>query len=168
MVFIGDLLLLLALFMSAFMALSWGELGSYPIHGDKSGLAGLGAVFLFMVGRWVTLALALAVATLRGGFPELAGGRGTALAIVLGMHTALGIVSYRGLEWINAAIQRSDGGPQRAAWVFAFLVPLPAIAAAIWGLNRGWIPRHRVLAVLLVGLIVWSHVAAWRQGYRRG
>lgn len=168
MVVIGDLILLLAIFLSANMALAWGELGSFPVHGDKSGLAGLGAAFFLMVGRWGALALALAIAALRGGFAGLPGGRLWHLGAALGLHAALGIASYQGLEWISGAIQRSDPGPQRAAWAFAFLLPLPALAAATWGLNRGWMPRHRLIAVALVALVVWAHVAAWRQGYRRG
>jgi len=44
-VIIGDLMLLLALFLSANMALAWGELGSFPVQGDKSALAGLGGAF---------------------------------------------------------------------------------------------------------------------------
>lgn len=50
--------------------------------------------------------------------------------------------------------------------MFAFLVPLPALAAAAWGLNRGWMPRHRIVALILVALAVWGHVAGWRAGYR--
>src|SRR5512134_143580 len=168
MVVLVDLVLLLAIFLSANMALAWGELGSFPVHGDKSSLAGLGGAFFLMVARWVMLAVALTLAVLRGGLAGLPGGRSAQLAATLGLHAALGVVSYRGLEWISDAIQRSDGGPQRLAWVFAFLVPLPALAAAAWGLNRGWMPRHRVIALALVALVVWAHVAAWRQGYRRG
>jgi hypothetical protein len=166
MALFGNALLLVALFMSANMALAWGELGSFDIHGDKSRLAGLGAAFIFMVGRWLVVALVLTIATLSGGFPEVPGGRGMQLAIVLGVHTALGAVSYKGLEWLNAAIQQSDAAPLRFAWIFAFLIPLPALAAAVWGLNRGWMPRHRIAALVLVALAVWGHVAAWRQGYR--
>ncbi len=164
---VGDLALVLAIFFSTTMALTWGELASFDIHGDKSGLAGLLGALAFMAARWSGLALALAIAVVRGGLPWLPGGRGAQLAVVLGAHTLLGVASYRGLEWINAGIQRSDAGPQRLAWVFAFLLPLPAIAAAAWGLNRGWIPRHRVIALVLVGLVVWAHVAAWRAGFRR-
>lgn len=168
MIVLGDLALLFALFFSANLALAWGELGSYDVHGDKSGLAGLLGAFFFMVARWLGLAVALAFAVLRGGLPWLpGGGRGAQLALVLGGHLALGVLSYRALEWVSGAIQRSEAGPQRLAWVFAFLLPLPAIALATWGLNREWIPRHRILALLLVSLAVWAHVAAWRQGYRR-
>jgi hypothetical protein len=165
-VILGDLALLVAVFFSAAMTLAWAELASFPLQGDKSGLAGLLGALAFMAARWSGLAVALALAVLRGGLPALPGGRGLQLAIALGAHLALGVVSYQGLEWINAAIQRDDGGPQRLAWVFAFLLPLPAMLAAAWGLNRDWMPRHRIVTLVLAGLVVWAHVAAWRQGYR--
>lgn len=166
MVIIGDLLIVAAMFLSANLALAWAELASFDIHGDKSALAGLGGAFFLMVMRWVFVAAVLVIAALRGGFEQLPGGRGTQLAIVLGVHALLGVVSYRGLEWMTAAIQRSDAAPLRHAWVFAFIVPLPALAAAVWGLNRRWMPRHRILALAFVALAVGGHVAGWRAGYR--
>jgi hypothetical protein len=45
---LGDLALVLALFFSASMALAWGELGSFDVYGDKSGLAGLLGALAFM------------------------------------------------------------------------------------------------------------------------
>lgn len=167
MIVLGNLILFFAVFVSANLALAWAELASFDVHGDKSSLAGLGGAFIFMVMRWLLVAAALVIAALRGGFDELPGGRGTHLAVVLAGHAALGIVSYRGIEWMTAAIQQSHATPLHWAWVFAFLVPLPALAAALSGLNRGWIPRHRIVALALVGLAVWGHVAGWRSGYRQ-
>ena len=68
---LGNLALLFAIFFSASMALAWGELGSYDVHGDKSGLAGLLGALAFMAARWSGLAVALAIAVLRGGLPWL-------------------------------------------------------------------------------------------------
>ena len=164
---LGNVALVFAIFFSANMALAWGELGSFDIHGDKSGLAGLLGALFFMAARWSGLAVALSIAVVRGGLPWLPGGRGAQLSLVLGAHALLGVASYQALEWISGAIQRSDSGPQRLAWVFAFLLPLPAIMAAACGLNRGWVPRHRVIALVLAALAVWAHVAAWRAGFRR-
>jgi hypothetical protein len=166
MVILGNLILLFAMFVSANLALAWAELATFDVHGDKSSLAGLGAAFILMVMRWLLVAGVLVIAALRGGFTELPRGRGAQLAIVLGGHAALGIVSYRGIEWMTAAIQQGNAGPLRWAWVFAFLVPFPALAAALWGLNRGWMPRHRLLALGLMALAVWGHAAGWRAGYR--
>ena len=166
MVILGNLILLIAMFISANLALAWAELATFDVHGAKSSLAGLGAAFILMVMRWLLVAAVLVIAALRGGFTELPGGRSTQLAIMLGGHAGLGIVSYRGIEWMTAAIQQSNGGPLRWAWVFAFLVPLPALAASLWGLNRGWMPRHRLLALGLMALAVWGHAAGWRAGCR--
>lgn len=160
-------LLLMAAFLSANLALAWGELGSYDIHGDKSGLAGLGAVPMLMAARWVFLAIGLAVALHRGLFRDLPLGRGLGAGLTFALHLGLGIVSYRGLEWVVGAIQASNPSPLRLAWVFGLLLPLPAFAAAFWGVNRGWIGRHPWLAAIVVGLFGWGQIAAWRQGYIR-
>src|SRR5512134_2589004 len=104
MLILGDLALVFAIFFSANMALAWGELGSFPVQGDKSALAGLLGALFFMGARWIGLAVALALAVVRGGLAELPGGRGARLGLVLGLHFALGIVSYRGLEWISGAL----------------------------------------------------------------
>lgn len=167
MIIFLDICVFFAAFLSAHIALGWGELGSYDIQGDKSGLAGLMGMFLFMVMRWGILVLALVVAVARGGYPELPGGRWMQTAIVLGVHTCLGIISYRGSEWITAAIQSSTPGPLRFAWVFAFLIPIPVFLVALWGMHRSWIPKHLMVSAIVVVLLVWGHVAGWRTGFRR-
>ena len=167
MIILLDLALLFALFFSANIALGWGELGSYDVHGDKSGLAGMMGMFMFMIFRWSVLAVALLVAVGRGGFPELPGGRWVQSAIVLGVHAALGVISYQGMEWITRAIQNSNAAPLRFAWLFAFLIPIPVFLAAFWGLHRNWIPKHWMGSAIAVALLVWGHVWGWRQGFRR-
>ena len=167
MIVLLDLVLLFAAFLSANIALAWGELGSYNVHGDKSGLAGMMGMLMFMIMRWGVLAVALLVAVARGGFPELPGGRGVQSAIVLTVHAVLGIISYRGSEWITAAIQNSNAGPLRFAWMFAFLIPLPVFLVTLWGLHRNWIPKHWVISAVAVALLVWGHVAGWKAGFRR-
>jgi hypothetical protein len=162
-----DIALLFTAFISANIALAWGELGSYNLQGDKSGLAGMMGMFMFMIMRWGMLALALVVAVARGGYPELPGNRWVQTAIVLGFHTVLGIISYRGMEWITAAIQTSTAGPQRFAWMFAFLIPIPVFLVTLWGLHRNWIPKHLVVSTIVVVLLVWGHVAGWSKGFRR-
>ena len=64
MIILLDLALLFAAFLSANIALGWGELGSFNVHGDKSGLAGMMGMFMFMIMRWGVLAVALLVAAL--------------------------------------------------------------------------------------------------------
>jgi hypothetical protein len=75
----------------------------------------------------------------------------------------LGIISYRGSEWITAAIQNSNAGPLRFAWMFAFLIPLPVFLVTLWGLHRNWIPKHWVISVLAVALLCG---AMWQAGKR--
>lgn len=161
---LANLTLLIALFLSANIALMWGELASYDVHGDKSGLAGLGAGFFLMVMRWGALALALLIAAARGGFEDLPGSRSVQAVALLLAHALLGVVSYRGLEWMTAAIQRSDAGPLRWAWAFALLLPLPAFLAAFWGVNRAWIGRHPLLGLSIAAGLLAAHYAGWREG----
>ena len=167
MIVLLDLALLFAAFISANIALAWGELGSYNVHGDKSGLAGMMGMLMFMIMRWGLLAVALLVAVARGGFPELPGNRAVQSTIVIAVHAALGIISYRGSEWITAAIQNSNAGPLRFAWMFAFLIPIPVFLLTLWGLHRTWIPKHWVLSAIGVVLLVWGHYAGWKAGFRR-
>lgn len=162
-----DIGLLIAAFLSAYAALGWGEMGSYPLHGDKSALGGLVAVMLFMAMRWSLLAVALAVAVTRGGLPMVPGTRWTQLALVLGLHLLVGLASLGGFNWISGALQHDLLAPRKLAWIFAFVVPLPAFGAAFWGLHRHWISRHPILVALIVGVFGWAHAAAWRQGYVR-
>ena len=83
------------------------------------------------------------------------------------VHTALGIVSYQGMEWITRAIQGSNAGPLRYAWIFAFLIPIPMFLVTLWGLHRHWIPKHWVVSAVAVILLVWGHIGGWRAGFRR-
>jgi hypothetical protein len=162
-----DLALLLALFVSFNISLAWGELGSYPLGGDKSGVAGLGGIALFMMMRWPIVAAALAVAAERGGFAGLPGGKGGQAAIVLGLHLALGILTYQAFEWIVGAIQRDAPGPLGFAWVFGLVLPIGTFGAALFGLHRASIPRHPwITAVVLIALVA-GHWFGWRAGYRR-
>jgi len=119
-----------------------------------------------MIMRWVVLGVALLVAVARNGFPELPGGRGVQSAIVIGAHALLGFISYRGSEWLTTAIQNSNAGPLRFAWMFAFLIPIPVFLVTLWGLHRNWIPRHWIISAIAVVLLLWGHLAGWRAGFR--
>jgi len=162
---LADLALLLAAFASANIALGWGEMGSFPLHGDKSGLGGLVAVLIFMLLRWVPLLFALAVAVSRGGFQGLLPDRrGTQYIIVVGLHLLVGAISYAGFSWVSTSLQQDDPDPRRLAWCFGLLLPLPAFLAGFWGLHRGWILRQPLLALTLLGLFGWAQVAGYRAG----
>ncbi|MGE0556448.1 MAG: hypothetical protein AB7R55_23730 [Gemmatimonadales bacterium] len=166
MTVLADLALAVALLVSANLALAWAELASYPLDGDKSALAGLGAVIFLMPIRWLGLALALGLGAWRGGFAELPGSRGLQTAIVLLAHLALGIASYRGLEAVNAAIQRGAAWPVAMAWALGIALPVASLALAIWGLHRVSIGRHPWIALALFVILLGSHLAAWRSGVR--
>lgn len=167
MVFLIDFLLVMAAFVSANIALMWGELGSHPLHGDKSGLAGLGGAFLFMVMRWPILAMALAWGSFRGGYEGLPGSRGNqAIAAVL-IHLAIGVLTYKAFEWVVSAIQHDNPGPLKVAWVFGLVFPVVTFAVAFFAIHRDWIPKHPIITAVLLIALVWSHWAGWRAGYRR-
>lgn len=167
MVLLLDFLLVMALFISANMALAWGELGSYPMGGDKSGLAGLGGVFLFMLIRWPILALALVAGAYRGGYAGLPGSKGTQALVALGIHLLLGILAYRAFDWVVTAIQQDNPGPLKIAPLFGLVLPLLTFGVALFAVHRDWIPRHPVITAAVVVVLVWSHWAGWKQGYRR-
>ena len=160
----AGILLALAMLLSAQLALAWAELGSFPVLGDKSSLAGCGGVILVMPMRWTLLAIVLAIGTARGAFSALPGGRGGQLAIVLAIHLALGVGAYLVFEWVTAGIQRGDSGAQAVAVVFGVVLPALVWLIASWGVARGWIARHPLLAGGVLTAAVLCHLAAWRQG----
>ncbi len=166
MTFVANLLLLFAALLGAQLALAWGELGSYPLHGDKSGMAGFGAIIILMPMRWLAVAAALAIGVGRGGLP-LPIGRGAQVMLVLALHLALGVAAYQVFEWITAAIQRDLGGPQKVAIGFGVVVPVAVWLTAFWAANREWLGRRPVVAALVVVAVLAGHIAGWRSGYVR-
>jgi len=162
-----DILLLFATVFSVYLTVAWGEMAGFPVGGDRSRLSGLGGVPIFMMMRWTLLAFVLAGAANRGGFPSLPGGKGVQMALVVGVHMVLGYVSFETFDWVVRGIQSGDAGPQRYAWLFGLVLPLAVLLTAFWGINRGWLPRHPWIGAILVAGLLWSQLAAWRQGYRR-
>ncbi len=165
-VVVGNLSLLFGVLMSANMALTWGELASFDLAGDKSALAGLGGALVFMAFRWLALAVVLGIAVWRGGFGRLPGSRGVQLVGVEVAHGALGVGSYQAFESVVGAIQRSDPGPLTFGWMFGVAIPLVVFGVGFFGLNAGWVRRRPLVAAALVALIVSGHLAGWREGYR--
>ncbi len=157
---IANLLLGLAALLSAQLAVAWGELGSYPLHGDKSGMAGFGAVILLMPMRWLAIAVALAIGVGRAGLP-VAMSRRAQVGLVLALHLALGVVAYRVFEWITDAIQREVGGPQKLAIAFGVVLPVAVWLTGFWAVNREWLGRRPVVAGGIVMLVVAGHLAAF-------
>ena len=163
-----NLLLAFAALLSAQLAVAWGEIGSYPLVGDKSGMAGFGAIVILMPVRWLLLAVGLWVGVSRGAFPFLPGGKGLQSALVLGLHFGLGVVAYQVFEWITEGIHGGNSGPQRVAVIFGLILPVALLLVAGYGVNRGWLGRRPLVATGLAVLIVASQMAGWRQGYLRG
>ena len=166
MTIVADLLLVVAAFLSAQLAVAWGELGSYPLHGDKSGMAGFGAIIILMPMRWLAVATALVIGVGRNGL-SLAMGRRAQVVLVLVLHLALGVVAYRVFEWITGAIQRDLGGPQKLAIGFGVVAPVAVWLTAFFAVNRAWLGRRPVVAGVIVLVVITSHLAAWRSGYAR-
>lgn len=162
-----NIVLLLAALLSAQLAVAWGELGSYPLQGDKSGMAGFGAVILLMPMRWLFLAAALAASFLRGAFSEIPGSQGLKFGVIIAVHLILGVVAYQVFEWICQSVRNGQAAPQRLAVVFGLFLPTAIWLIAFVAVNRAWITRHWLIAGLLAGLTIWAQVAAWRQGYVR-
>lgn len=159
--------LFLAVLLSAQLAVAWGELGSYPIQGDKSGMAGFGAIVFIMPIRWVLVTAVLVASVRRGLFASLPGGQWVKISILIGVHLVLGIVAYQVFEWITRELRLSNPGPQRLAILFGLLLPTPILLLAFFGVNRSWISRHWLIASIVAALVVWSQIATWRQGYVR-
>lgn len=158
MVVLGTVALVFALLVSFYLALAWGEVAGIPAGGDKTALGGLFVVPLFMGMRWVALAVALATATATGAFQPLAAGRGTQYALVLGAHLGLGLASVAAFNWIADGLTHDVMGPQRWSWLFGVWLPLPAFAAAGWGLHAGALGRRPILAWSLAGALLLLHL----------
>ena len=159
--------LLLAVLLSAQLAVAWGELGSHPLTGDKSGMDGFAMVIILMPLRWLLIAAGLVVGIVRGSYGELPGSPWLRLAVVLGLHLLLGIAAYQVFEWICRAVRDGHPGPQRVAIVFGLILPSILWLVAFVGVNRPWLVRHWLIGSVVAGLALWAQVAAWRQGYVR-
>ncbi|MGE0442217.1 MAG: hypothetical protein AB7L66_09165 [Gemmatimonadales bacterium] len=166
MAIIADLLLCFAVLVSANVTLAWAEMATFDLAGDKSSLAGTGAVPILMLMRWLLLAVALLIGIGRGGFGFLPGGRWAQTGIVLGVHVLLGVVSLKGFTWIVDGIQANNPGPQQFAIAFAFVLPLVTFFGALWAIHREWAARHWLISLGALALLVAGHVGGWRSGLR--
>lgn len=165
--FVGNVLLVLGLVLSLYVAFCWGEMAGIAPGRDKSGLGGLFAVLFLMTARWATLALALWIAVLRGGFADwIDGSRWVVFAWVLGAHLLLGAGSYQAFNWVSDGLMHDQTLPQRFAWLFGIVLPLPALLAGGWALNRAWVSRSPRLAVALMLGVIIVHALGFRAQLR--
>ena len=162
LVILGTLALLFGALVSLYTAHGWGERAGIQPGGDKSGLGGLAFLLFFQALRWVALAVALAAAVGAGGFAALTPARGHQFLLVLGLHALLGLASYAAFNWIANGVTRDQMGPQRFAWFFAVVLPLPAFLAAAWGLWQGWLLRHPRLGLALALAVLLLHLLPFR------
>lgn len=161
-----NLVLAVAIFMSIYLAAGWGEMAGIPAGGDKSGLGGLFAMLILMGIRWTAVAVLLGAAVWSGAFGFLAEGRWTQLGIILGVHAALGLLSYFGFNAVAEGLSADNLGPQRWSPWFGIVLPLPALLAAGWGANRELLARYPRTGILLAVAITFGHLMIYRQRYQ--
>lgn len=155
-------LFLALLGVSLLTAWFWGEMAGIPKGGDKSGLGGLMAVMLFMALRWVGVAVVLWLAVARGGLTFVPGGYWRQVALVLGIHLALGIVSMVGFSAVSEGLTHDKMDPQRWSWFFGIVLPIPALVIAWLGINPGIRARSPMLTLGMLLAIVALHAGCFR------
>jgi hypothetical protein len=141
-------------FASVFLATCWGELCGIRPGGDKSGLGGFMATYLFMMMRWPAILLGFWLGANRGGLDGLPIDADQVFWIGLGLHAALGALSLWAFGKLLTFVQNDRFAPAWCGWLCGVALPLPVATAAIVAANRGWlgdglVPAAIVLAVLL-------------------
>lgn len=159
--------LLIGLFFSIYVATAWGEMAGHLPGGDKSGLGGFAMVFILMGIRWLALAAVLAAGVMRGGFEALIdGGRGRQSLVVLGAHVLLGIGSAWLFNTLANGLTADRAAPRAATVLGAVVLPLPALLAGAYAIQRDWVTRHGRLATLLAVAIIALHAFLYRDRLR--
>lgn len=156
-------LFLAVLGISVMNAWFWGEMAGIPKGGDKSGLGGLMGVMIFLICRFLGVALVLGIAAWRGGFDGLPGSSTWArLGLVLLVHAAIGGLSLWGFNWVSNGLTYDNMGPQAWSWFFGIVIPLPMLLLAAWGINRTFVDRSPKVAIVLALAFILFHVMAFR------
>jgi hypothetical protein len=156
-------LVLAVLGISLMNAWYWGEMAGIPKGGDKSGLGGLMGVMIFLICRWIGVALVLGIAAWRGGFDELPGSTTWArLGLVLLLHAVIGGLSFWGFNWVSNGLTYDNMGPQAWSWFFGIVIPIPMLLLAWWGINPGYSARSPKMAIALAVIVVLLHAWAFR------
>ena len=159
--------LLVGLFFSIYVATAWGEMAGHFPGGDKSGLGGFAMVFILMGVRWLALAAVLAAGVMRGGFETLVdGGRGRQFLVVFGAHLLVGILSAWLFNTLANGLTADRAAPRTLTFLGAVALPLPALLAGAYAIQRDWVTRHGRLAAVLAVAIVALHVYLYRDRLR--
>lgn len=150
-----DLLLALTFLISLQIAAGWGELCGIRPGRDKSGLGGFAMLFLLFGFRWLALAACLLYAPPLGE-----------VVWTLVVHAALGLASAQIFSRGVARVQK-DGTVTNAVGLFgSSLLPAPAWAFAVHGVNIGWLGTSN-FALMSVGVAAaLLHVALHEQRRR--
>jgi hypothetical protein len=167
---VANALFLATLGISIMNAWFWGEMAGIPKGGDKSGLGGLMAVMMFLALRWIAVAILLGIAAWRGGLDLLPGSSAwMKLGLALGIHAAIGALSYWGFSWVSNGLTHDNMAPQQWSWFFGIVIPLPMLLLAGWGINPGFAVRSPRTALVLAVMVVVFHIWPFRnnlQGMR--
>lgn len=160
-------ILAVGLFLSIYVATAWGEMAGHLPGGDKSGLGGFAMVFILMALRWLALALVLSAGVMRGGFDDwVAGGRGRQFLVVLGLHLAVGVLSAWVFNTLADGLTADRAAPRLVTALCAILLPLPALLAGGYAIQRDWLTRHSRVAAVLAVAIVALHAYLYRDRLR--
>ena len=150
-----DLLLALTLLISVQIAAGWGELCGIEPGRDKSGLGGFTMLFVLFGFRWLALAICLLCV-------PPAGERLWTLAA----HGALGGASARLFTRGVDRVQRDGRVSNAIGLVGSTLIPVPAWAFAVHGVNTDWLGGSTVALVATGAVIALLHAAMHEQRRR--
>lgn len=149
-----DLLLAVTLLVSLQIAAGWGELCGIRPGGDKSGLGGFAMLFLLFGCRWLVLAACLVYAPPCGE-----------RAWTIAAHAILGVVSARLFSRGVDRVQRDGTVANTVGLVCSTLIPAPAWALAVHGVNASWLAGPYVLPACAVAVAL-PHAALHEQRRR--
>lgn len=137
-----DLLLAFTLLLSVQIAAGWGELCGIRPGRDKSGLGGFAMLFVLFAIRWAALAICLLCV-------PPAGERLWTLVA----HGALGMASYRLFSRGVDRVQHDGTVGNGIGLLGSTLIPAPAWAFAVHGVNAEWLGGS-TLAVVGPGVVI--------------
>jgi hypothetical protein len=146
-----DLLLAFTLLFSVQIAAGWGELCGIRPGGDKSGLGGFMAIYMFCLFRWLVLAACLAGLS-----------AGDERWLLLGAHTALGIVSIKLFERGVQRVQNDRMVSDLVGLLGSTLLPLPACTLVVQRANASWLGDSSVTLAVVAAALAALHLACYR------
>jgi hypothetical protein len=150
-----DLLLAITLLMSVQIAAGWGELCGIEPGRDKSGLGGFTMLLMLFAFRWIALAICLLCV-------PPAGERLWTLAA----HGVLGCASARIFTRGVDRVQRDGRVGNAVGLLGSTVIPAPAWAFAVHGVNAKWLGESTYALVATGTVIALLHAAIHEQRRR--